>query len=104
VAEPRRSIYVRGKGREAGGHSEERNYQEPMCPRTKDRATVILLPLAGIVAVVCAVTGNWLMVPAMLLLELSGVLNLRAMRRRGIDWSGPTTFRELRERQRRTDE
>jgi hypothetical protein len=69
-----------------------------MHPRTNYRATVIFLPLAGILAVVGAVTGNWLMVPAMLLLELSGVLNLRAMRRRGIDWSGRTTFRELRKR------
>jgi hypothetical protein len=104
VAEPRRSIYVRGKSRQAGGHSEERNYQEPMRPRTKDRATVILLPLAGIVAVVGAVTGNWLETAAMVLVELNGVLSLRAMRRRGIDWNGPTTFRELRECQRRTDE
>jgi hypothetical protein len=75
-----------------------------MRPRTNYRATVILLPLVGILAVVAVVTGNWLMVPAMLLVELSGALNLRAMRRRGIDWSGPATFRELRERQRRTDE
>jgi hypothetical protein len=75
-----------------------------MRPRTNYRATVILLAAAGILAVVGALTGNWLMVPAMLLVGLSGVLNLRAMHRRGINWSGPTTFRELRERQRRTDE
>lgn len=61
---------------------------------------MILLALAGMIAVVAAVTGNWLAAAAMLLLVLSGSINLRAMRRRGIDWSGPTTFRELRERQR----
>jgi uncharacterized membrane protein YfcA len=73
-------------------------------PRTSYRATVLLLPFAAILAVVGAVTGNWLETAAMLFVELSGVLNLRVMRKRGIDWSGPTTFRELRERQRRSDE
>ncbi len=72
-----------------------------MRPRTRYRLACILVPAAVIMAVVGALAGTWLVVAGMALVAVGTVFNLRAMRRRGIDWHGPTTYRELRERARR---
>jgi hypothetical protein len=71
-----------------------------MRPRTTYRLTCALVPAAVLMAVVGALSGTWLLVATMAIVAVGAVFNLRAMRRRGIDWHGPTTYRELRRRQR----
>jgi hypothetical protein len=67
-------------------------------PRANYRAASVLAAVAALLAVVALVAGMWLLLAAMCLLIAGTLLSCRNMRRRGIDWRGPTTYRELRAR------
>jgi predicted branched-subunit amino acid permease len=67
-------------------------------PRARYRAACLLLAVALALAVVAALNSMWLLVAAMLVVALGAMLTRRDLRRRGVDWDGPASYRELRER------
>jgi hypothetical protein len=68
-------------------------------PRTAYRLASVLGPLAFAAALLAAIGGMWLFAAVMAISGVGMFVNRRAMRRRGIDWNGPTTYSELRRRQ-----
>jgi hypothetical protein len=78
-----------------------RGYTKGMKPRLAYRLTVCLLPLAAVMVILGLLDGAWLVVACGAIAAAGALVNLRAARRRGINWNGPKTFRELRERQAR---
>ncbi len=68
-------------------------------PRTAYRVTTIVVPVALTAALLAVLTGTWLFAISMGLAAFGCIANRREMRRRGIDWDGPVSYRELRERQ-----
>jgi len=69
-------------------------------PRANYRAACLLLAVALALAVTAALDRMWLLVAGMLLVALGATLTRRDLRRRGVDWDGPASYRELRERNR----
>jgi hypothetical protein len=66
-----------------------------MKPRAAYRAAVVLAGLGAVLTILAALDKLWLVTACGVLSMISGLLNVRNARRRGIGWDGPRTFREL---------
>jgi hypothetical protein len=71
-----------------------------MRPRTGYRVVVIGGPILLLLCATALIEGSWLLAIVAALGCVNMLVQWRTLRARGVDWHGPATFRELRERER----
>ena len=76
-----------GRG-EQGGRAFTRGYTTCMKPRAAYRVAAVLAPLAGLMTVLAALDGMWLLAACGAIATTSGLSNILSARRRGISWKG----------------